>query len=82
MVVVALQAKGKTGSFQYMGLEPLGSMWRKMKLLSPPTLHYASGLMIYIYMKMQNYWKEKGDNPYDLGERKETKGIKLQGKKK
>ena len=49
MVVVALQAKGKTGSFQYMGLEPLGSMWRKMKLLSPPTLHYASGLMIYIY---------------------------------
>ena len=50
MVVVALQAKGKTGSFQYMGLEPLGSMWRKMKLLSPPTLHYASGLMIYIYM--------------------------------
>jgi len=30
---------------------------------------------------MQNYWKEKGDNPYDLGERKETKGINLQGKK-
>lgn len=29
---------------------------------------------------MPKYWKEKGDNPYDLGERKETKGINLQGK--
>ena len=74
MVAAALQVKGKTGSFQYMGLEPLGSTWRKMKLLSPFTLHYASGLIIYIWKaEMQNYWKEKGDNPYDLGERKKQK---------
>lgn len=30
---------------------------------------------------MPNYWKEKGDNPYNFGERKEIKGINLQGKK-
>lgn len=48
MVAVALQVKGKARSFQYMGLELLGSIWEKMKSLSPPTLHYARGLMTYI----------------------------------
>ena len=43
---------GRQG-LQYMGLEPLGSTWRKMKLLSPFTLHYASGLIIYIYEKQK-----------------------------